>query len=95
MKKLAGTEWGADQRIPKKLYTGRVRPVAEYVISAWATAAKSNFDQINKVQNQAYYLMIGAMRSIPIQKMEEVTRLQSMEDRKEANIPIQTATFNS
>ena len=26
MKKLAGSDWGADQRILKKLYTGRVRP---------------------------------------------------------------------
>ena len=53
VKKLAGTECGADQRILTKLYTGRVRHMAEYGISACATASKSNFDQINKVPNQA------------------------------------------
>ena len=53
IKKLAGTDWGADQRILKKLYTGRVRPVPEYGISAWDTASKPNFHQIYKVQNQA------------------------------------------
>ncbi|PVD34162.1 hypothetical protein C0Q70_05425 [Pomacea canaliculata] len=36
MKKLAGTNWGADDRILKKLYTGRVRPVLEYGMTAWA-----------------------------------------------------------
>ena len=37
--------------------------------------------------------MTGAMRSTPIQKMEEVTRLQYMEDRKEAKILDQAAKF--
>ncbi|PVD27014.1 hypothetical protein C0Q70_12164 [Pomacea canaliculata] len=44
IKKLAGTNWGADDRILKKLYTGRVRPVLEYGMTAWGTAAKSNFE---------------------------------------------------
>ena len=74
-KNLAETDWGADQRILKKLYTGRVRPVAEYGISVRDTPSKYNFDQINKVQNQAECFMTGAMRSTPIQKMKEVTRL--------------------
>ena len=52
MKKLAGTTWGADEKVLKKLYTGRVRPVLEYGIAAWATAAKSNFNKISRVQNQ-------------------------------------------
>lgn len=93
MKKLAGTDWGADQRILKKLYTGRVRPVAEYGISAWATAAKSNFDQVNRIQNQAQRIMTGAMKSTPIQKMEEITGLQSLDDRKDTKILMQAAKF--
>ena len=43
MKKLAGTDWGADHSILKKLYMGRVRPVLEYGISAWGTTSESNF----------------------------------------------------
>ena len=93
MKKLAGTDWGADQQTLKKLYVGRVRPVAEYGITAWATAAKSNFDQINRVQNQAKRLITGAMKSTPIQKMEEITGLQSLEDRRDTKILTQAAKF--
>lgn len=40
MKKLAGTTWGADGSVLKKLYTGYVRPVLDY--AAWATATQSN-----------------------------------------------------
>ena len=93
MRKLAGTDWGADQCILKTLYTGRVRPVMEYGISAWATAAKSNLEHINKVQNQAQRLITGAMRSTPILKMEETTGLQPMEDRKDTKILTQAAKF--
>ena len=93
MRKLAGTDWGADEHILKKLYTGRVRPVLEYGISAWATAAKSNLDHINKIQNQAQRLITGAMKSTPIQKMEETTGLQPLEDRKDTKILIQAAKF--
>ena len=93
MRKLAGTDWGADHRILKTLYTGRVRPVVEYGISAWATAAKSNLEQINKIQNQAQRLITGAMKSTPILKMEEVTGLQPMEDRKNAKLLAQAAKF--
>ena len=44
MKKLAGTTWGADTVTLKRLYTGRVRPVLGYVMTAWGTTAKSNFE---------------------------------------------------
>ena len=47
MKKLSGSSWGADYRIQKRLYTGRVRPVLEYGICAWGMAAKSNFNKTN------------------------------------------------
>nr|KAG5696480.1 hypothetical protein BaRGS_016519 [Batillaria attramentaria] len=93
MKKLAGTDWGADERILKRLYTGRVRPVVEYGTPAWASAAKSNLDHLNKIQNQAQRIITGAMRSTPIQKMEEITGLQSLEDRRETKILIQAAKF--
>ena len=48
--KLAGTIWGADTVTLKRLYTGRVRPVLEYGMTAWGTTAKSNFDRVSKVQ---------------------------------------------
>ena len=93
MKKLAGTTWGADARTLKRLYTGRVRPVLEYGMTAWGTAAKSNFDRVSKVQNQATRIITGAMRSTPILELETITGLQPLEDRRDAKILTQAAKF--
>ena len=48
MKKLAGTHWGANS---KTVYTGAVRPTLEYGASAWATAAKTHTNKLDRVQN--------------------------------------------
>ena len=60
-------------------------------MSAWATASKTNFGQINKLRNQSQRLTTGAMTSTPTRKMEEITDLQ--EDRKDTKILIQAAKF--
>ena len=93
MKKLTGTSWGADARILKKLYTGSVRPVLEYGVTAWGTAAKSNFEKVSKVQNQATRIITGAMRSTPIRELETSTGLASLEDRRDTKQLTQAAKF--
>lgn len=95
LKKLAGTDWGADANILKKTYTGYVRPILEYGIAAWGTAAQSNFGKASKVQNQNLRLITGCMRSTPINAMESVSGLQSMEDRKNKKILTQYSKFQT
>jgi hypothetical protein len=41
MRKLAGTEWGANEKVLKSVYQGNVRPYLEYRSSSWMTAAKT------------------------------------------------------
>ncbi|PVD38700.1 hypothetical protein C0Q70_01320 [Pomacea canaliculata] len=86
---MSQSNWGADDRILKKLYTGRVRPVLEYGMTAWGTAAKSNFEKVSKVQNQA---ATGA-RSTPIQELETITGLEPLEDRRDTKMLVQAAKF--
>ena len=93
MKKLAGTTWGADTVTLKRLYTGRVRPVLEYGMTAWGTTAKSNFDRVSKVQNQATHIITGAMKSTPIMELETITGLQSLDDRRDLKLLSQAAKF--
>ena len=42
MRKLAGTHWGANEKILKTIYQGSVRPHLEYGSSSWMTAAKTH-----------------------------------------------------
>lgn len=93
MKKLSGTQWGADQAVLKKLYIGRVRPVLEYGMAPTATAAKSNTDRLVRVQNQAMRIMTGAMRTTPIRELETATGLHSLEDRRNIKVLTQAAKF--
>lgn len=93
MKKLAGTTWGADLNTLKQLYVGNVRSTLEYGLSAHSTAAKTNKDKLNQIQNSALRIMTGAMKSTPITSMEATTGLQSLDERREEKILKQTEKY--
>ena len=89
MKKLAGTTWGANSNILKQVYTGAVRPVVEYASTIWDTVSKTNKSKLDRVQNMGLRIILGAMRSTPIQQMEKTTDLQALECRHEYKAAIQ------
>ena len=89
MKKLAGTTWGTNSDILKQVYTGAVRPVVEYASTIWDTASKTNKSKLDRVQNMGLRIILGAMRSTPIQQMEKSTDLQPLECRREYKAAIQ------
>ncbi|CAG2244728.1 unnamed protein product [Mytilus edulis] len=62
MRKLAGTKWGANEKILKSVYQINVRPHLECGSSAWMTAAKCYHQTSDKVQNQALRFITGAMK---------------------------------
>ena len=86
MKKLAGSDWGANHSILKKTYTSYIRPTLEYGATVWGTAAKSNFRKMDKVQNLCLRIITGAMKTTPIKAMEDIATLNSMETRRETKI---------
>ena len=95
LKKLAGTQWGANADILRKTYTGYVRPTLEYGMATWGTTAPSNFNSIAKVQNQNLRLITGSLRSTPISAMETETGLQSLEERRDNKILMQFSMFTT
>ena len=54
---------------------------------------KYNFDRVSKVQNQAARIITGAMKSTPIQELETITGLHSLDGRKNAKLLTQTVKF--
>ena len=92
-KELAGTTWCTDTVTLKRLYTGRIKPVLEYGMTARGTTAKSSFDRVNKVQNWATCKITGAMMSTPIVEFETVIELHSLEDHREYKLQTQAAKF--
>ncbi|XP_063417711.1 uncharacterized protein LOC134700284 [Mytilus trossulus] len=93
MRKLAGTKWGANEKILKSVYQGNVRPYLEYGSSAWMTAAKSHHQTLDKVQNQTLRIITGAMKSTPIKSMEDITNIPPLGKRRECKAMIQATKY--
>lgn len=89
LKKLAGTTWGADSKLLTRVYTGAVRPTMEYASTSWGTASKTNKSRLDKVQNMGLRLILGAMRSTPIQDMEKTANVEPLERRRDLKILMQ------
>ncbi|XP_041374190.1 uncharacterized protein LOC121387231 [Gigantopelta aegis] len=90
---LAGTSWGANETILKRVYQGTVRPHLEYGSSAWSTTAETNQQALDKVQNQALRIITGSMKSTPIKDMEKTAAIQPLGERRDAKIMIQAEKF--
>ena len=92
LRQLAGTTWGASEKVLKTVYQGTVRPHLEYGSTAWSTTAKTNQQALDKVQNQALRL-ITEMRSTPIAEMERLTGVQPLCQRRDAKNMMQAEKF--
>ena len=75
LKKLAGTTWGADTNILRRVYTGTVRLIMEYATTSWATASNANKSKFDKA-------IFGAMKITPIKEMEKRADLEPLELRR-------------
>ena len=93
MRKLAGSQWGANEKILKSVYQGTVRPHLEYGSSSWMTAAKTHQHALDKVQNQALRIITGAMKSTPVKKMEQVTSIAPLIKRREKKAMVQAIKY--
>ena len=87
IKKLAGSQWGANHSILKKTYQGYVRPILEYGISSWGHSAQTNLQRVKKIHNQNLRIMTGGMKSTPILEME-TSGQQSIEERRDSKVLI-------
>ena len=86
MRKLAGTSWGADSRILTRVYTGAVRPTMEYASTTWGTAAKTNKQKLDKVQNIGLRIVLGALKTTPVHEMEKTADVEPLERRRNLRI---------
>ena len=62
LKKLAGSDRGADNAVLREANVRYVQPVLEYSMAAWSTASDSNFNKICRVPNQNLRIMTGALK---------------------------------
>ena len=90
MKKLAGTCWGVDTLVLKKLYVECIHPVVEYGMNSSCTAAKCNTERPTGSKIRPY---TGAVHSTSISALETTSGLQSLENRINIKALSQAAKF--
>nr|KAG5696844.1 hypothetical protein BaRGS_030968 [Batillaria attramentaria] len=73
-------------KILTQVYTGAVRPHMEYAATAWSSAAKTNIENLAKVQNTAMRLITGGIKTTPIPAMEKLTGLLPLQERREEKL---------
>ena len=93
LKKLAGTQWGANLKTLKQVYIGSVRPVLEYGSSTFGTEASTALQKLDKVQNTGLRIISGGMKSTPINEMESLAGLKSLKEQKEENVLLHTEKY--
>jgi len=57
------------------------------------TAAKTHQETLDKVQNQALRIITGAMKTTPIQKMEQVTGIPPLNKRRDCKAMVQATKY--
>ena len=82
VKKLTGTQWGANLKTLKQVYIGSVSPVQEYGSSTFGTAASTTLQKLDKIQNTGLRMISGGMKSTPINEMESLSGLKRLEEQR-------------
>ena len=82
VKRLAGTNWGAEKSVLRQLYIGFIRAKLDYCSSIQPIANKGSLQEMDKIQNQGLRLICGAMRSTPIAACEIETNIEPLDIRR-------------
>ena len=76
LRAIAGSSWGASREILLRLYTQYIRSKLTYGISALSSASKTRMQSLERIQNAALRISLGARKTSPIKALQV-----------EANIP--------
>ena len=80
LRALAGSTWGADRDLMLSFYTSYIRPKLLYGIAAVASASTTNMDRLERIQNSAIRLAIGARNTSPIAALQAEADLPPLQE---------------
>lgn len=79
LKRLAGSKWGCSRTVLRNTYKTYIRPVLTYGSEALVTAAATNINKLEIVQNQALRIITGGVKSTPLVSMRILTGMEPIE----------------
>ena len=75
MKSIASTKWGASTKILKLFYITYVRAKIDYGCVVYANTSSKHLQKLDKLQNRALRLILGALNTSPIISMEVIANI--------------------
>ena len=73
LKKLSHCKWGSDSPTPVRLYIMLIKPIIDYGLEAYVSAAPSYLNSLYAIQNSALRIAMGAFCSSPIVILHALT----------------------
>ncbi len=90
---VAHTDWGADSTTLLRLYRSLVRSKLDYGCIVYGSARKSYLETLDRVQNAALRICLGAFRTSPISSLHvEANELPLMFEEAKVSSPIHIKT---
>ena len=83
LKITTNTKWGADTKTSLILYKVCVRPILDYGAVLYSSAAKSNLDKLDTIQNQCLRSALGAFKTSPVESLQVEANIHSLNLRRE------------
>uniref|UniRef100_A0A8C2HUK7 Uncharacterized protein n=1 Tax=Cyprinus carpio TaxID=7962 RepID=A0A8C2HUK7_CYPCA len=82
MRCLVGSEWGADRKALKAIYSGLIRSVFDYGCVVYGSAADTSLRKLDSIQHQVLRLCTGAIKTTPIVALQVEMGEMSLEMRR-------------
>ena len=79
LKHLSHKSWGSDTKTLLRLYVMIIKPKMDYGVEAYSSAAKSNLDKLEPIQNNAMRIATGTFKSSPILSLQIMCGLKPLE----------------
>ena len=80
---VSNTKWGADTNTCLLLYKACIRPILDYGAILYRGASKTNLSILERGQNRAIRLALGAFRTSPTESLLVEANVSSLEDRRD------------
>jgi ribonuclease HI len=83
MKVLSSISWGASKKVLRNFYIAYVRSKMDYASVIYNSAARTILEKLDKLQNVALRLMLGAWKTSPILSMEVEAFIAPLSNRRQ------------
>ncbi|GFN90839.1 RNA-directed DNA polymerase from mobile element jockey-like [Plakobranchus ocellatus] len=93
LQKLVGINWDTTPKSLRTVYASFIRPMLEYANSVLNVASRTPIGKLDRVQNAALRLIMGALRSTPMAILEPASGCELLSFRRNEQTVLAQARY--